>query len=155
MQGLYGTFSFSELLLQKIWWRGDFERERTVTTEGVPVRVVHAGKWNRLGGPDFRVARVVLADGRKVTGDVELHLHAADWNANGHANDPAYDGVCLHVVFFRRRRDNAHAGPEGGRFPCCRCCLCCDTISKSTRRMRRSSVWRLGPRDELLKNLGR
>jgi hypothetical protein len=38
--------------------------------------------------------------GVEVTGDVELHLHAADWYAHGHAADPAYDGVVLHVVLF-------------------------------------------------------
>lgn len=117
MQGLYGAFSFSELLLQKIWWRGDFERERAVTTEGVPVRVVHAGKWNRLGGPDFRGARVVLGDGREVTGDVELHVHAADWNAHGHANDPAYDGVCLHVVLFPPAAGQRTRGAGGREIP--------------------------------------
>jgi hypothetical protein len=117
MQGLYGAFSFSELLLQKIWWRGDFERERAVTTEGVPVRVVHAGKWNRLGGPDFRGARVVLGDGREVTGDVELHVHAADWNAHGHANDPAYNGVCLHVVLFPPAAGQRTRGAGGREIP--------------------------------------
>jgi hypothetical protein len=117
MQGLYGAFSFSELLLQKIWWRGDFQRERAVTTEGVPVRVIHSGRWNRLGGPDFRGARVVLGDGREVTGDVELHLHAADWNAHGHANDPAYDGVRLHVVLFPPAAGQRTYGAGGREIP--------------------------------------
>jgi hypothetical protein len=43
----------------------------------------------------------VQLDGGEVrVGDVELHLHAEDWSAHGHARDRAYDGVILHVVLF-------------------------------------------------------
>lgn len=100
LQGLYGPFTFPEKLLQKIWLKGDFARDRATTVDGVPVRVIHPGKWNLLGGPDFRGARLKWGDGPEVVGDVELHLHAADWVAHDHARDPAYDGVVLHVVLF-------------------------------------------------------
>ena len=100
MQGLYGPFSFPEKLLQKIWLRGDFERAAAVTTDGRQVRVMHPGKWNLLGGPDFRGARLRLGDGPELTGDIELHLRAADWVAHAHAQDRNYDGVVLHVVLF-------------------------------------------------------
>jgi hypothetical protein len=102
IQGLYGAFSFSEKLLQKIWLRGDFDRSAAILSDGRHVRVVHPGKWNLLGGPDFTGARLRFGDGcdREVTGDVELHLRATDWNAHGHAQDPAYDRVLLHVVLF-------------------------------------------------------
>lgn len=99
VQGLYGTFSFPERLLQKIWQRGDFDATSARTVDGHRVRVVHPGRWNHLGGPDFADARLVL-DGRELIGDVELHLHAKDWAAHGHAADPAYDNVVLHVVLF-------------------------------------------------------
>ena len=45
-------------------------------------------------GARLRIGGVVT------TGDVELHLRAADWRAHGHASDPAYANVVLHVVLF-------------------------------------------------------
>jgi hypothetical protein len=100
IQGLYGAFSFPERLLQKIWLRRDFNFAGARTDDGRTLRVVHPGKWNLLGGPDFRLARLRFDDGPEVVGDVELHLRAPDWQAHGHARDPAYDGVMLHVVLF-------------------------------------------------------
>jgi hypothetical protein len=99
MQGLDGPFSFPEKLFQKIWLRGDFETARAVTADGRTVRVLHPGKWNLLGGPDFKGAQLQLDDA-KVRGDVEVHLHERDWAIHGHASDNAYDEVILHVVLF-------------------------------------------------------
>lgn len=100
IQGLYGAFTFPEKLLQKLWLRGDFQRAAAVTADGRRVRIVHPGKWNLLGGPDFSAARLRFDDGPEITGDVEVHLHASDWEAHRHAEDPAYDRVMLHVVLF-------------------------------------------------------
>ena len=99
VQGLYGAFSFPERLLQKLWLRGDFDATAAKLADGRGVKVLHPGKWNHLGGPDFSGARLVI-DGREVHGDVELHLHARDWAAHGHASDRAYDNVVLHVILF-------------------------------------------------------
>ena len=99
LQGLYGPFTFPEKLLQKVWLRGEFDHERALTADGRKVRIVYAGRWNRLGGPDFKGARLTL-DGVPVTGDIELHLRISDWRTHGHAQDPAYDQVVLHVVLF-------------------------------------------------------
>src|SRR5215207_829853 len=93
IQGLYGAFSFPEKLLQKIWLRGDFNRAAANTTDGRAVRIGHPGKWNLLGGPDFRDARFTLGGEREACADIEVHLHAADWDAHGHARDAAYDRV--------------------------------------------------------------
>jgi Protein of unknown function (DUF2851) len=99
VQGLYGAFSFPERLLQKLWLRGDFDATPATLADGRGVRVLHPGKWNHLGGPDFSGARIVI-DRREVVGDVELHLHAREWAAHGHAADPSYDNVVLHVILF-------------------------------------------------------
>jgi hypothetical protein len=99
VQGLYGAFSFPERLLQKLWSRGDFDATAARLADGRGVRVLHPGKWNHLGGPDFSGARLVI-DGRELITDVELHLHAREWAAHGHSADRAYDNVGLHVVLF-------------------------------------------------------
>jgi hypothetical protein len=99
MQGLDGPFSFPEKLFQKIWLRGDFDLARAVTADGRALRVIHPGKWNLLGGPDFKGAQLQLGDA-KVRGDIEVHLHERDWAAHAHAMDEAYNNVVLHVVLF-------------------------------------------------------
>lgn len=100
VQGLYGTFTFSEHLLQQVWARRDFDGSNLVTHDGRRVEVVHPGRWNTLGGPDFKDARIRFDGGAVQTGDVELHLYEAAWQGHGHAADPAYDRVILHVVLF-------------------------------------------------------
>lgn len=117
IQGLYGPFSFHEKLLQKIWLRGDFERGRAKTADGRAVRISHPGKWNLLGGPDFRGAKLTVGDGAERTGDVELHLRAADWVAHAHASDRAYDGVILHVVLFPPEEGHVTRGGDGREIP--------------------------------------
>lgn len=98
-QGLDGAFSFAERLLQRIWSRGDFDATQARTADGLPVKILFPGKWNRLGGPDFFGARLEIG-GTRVQGDVELHLRAVDWTAHGHAADPKYDRVVLHVTLY-------------------------------------------------------
>lgn len=99
MMGIEGPFTFSEKLLQKIWLRGNFDRDAVRTADGRSVKIVNPGRWNLLAGPDFRDAQLVI-DGVAIQGDVELHINAGDWRQHGHAEDPAYDGVVLHVVLF-------------------------------------------------------
>ena len=117
IQGLYGAFTFPEKLLQKIWLRGDFNASAALTVDGRRLRVVHPGKWNLLGGPDFLGARLRFDDGPEVRGDVEVHLHAADWNAHGHARDSAYDRVELHVVLFPSEPTQVTVGAGGRSIP--------------------------------------
>ena len=119
VQGLYGAFSFPEKLLQKLWLRGDFNRANAVLTDGRMLRVVHPGKWNLLGGPDFTDARLRFSDvaDRECCGDVEVHLRANDWDAHGHARDPAYDRVMLHVVLFAPDAGHVTRGAGGRSIP--------------------------------------
>jgi Protein of unknown function (DUF2851). len=117
LQGLYGPFTFPEKLLQKIWLRRDFASEGAATMDGTRVRVIHPGKWNLLGGPDFRGARLRFGDGAERVGDVELHLHAGDWAAHDHARDAAYDGVVLHVVLFPPPAQHVTRGAGGREIP--------------------------------------
>ena len=116
IQGLYGPFTFTERLLQKIWLRGEYDTAHAVSEDGRPLRVLHPGRWNLLGGPDFRNARLRLGD-EELTGDVELHLHAGDWTAHAHAADRAYDHVVLHVVLFPPAPGERARGADGSPIP--------------------------------------
>lgn len=111
VQGVDGPFTFPEKLLQRIWLRREFDVGRAMTTDGRRVTVAHAGRWNFLGGPDFRDARIAF-DGVATQGDIEVHLRAGDWKAHGHADDPAYARVVLHVVLFPtgERGTRGHGG---------------------------------------------
>ncbi len=115
MPGLYGPFTFSERLLQRLWARREFDTAAARTADGRVVAILEPGKWNRLGGPDFLGARLRFGD-EEVRGDVELHLRAEDWAAHAHARDPAYDGVVLHVVLFPSG-ETFTAGAGGAKIP--------------------------------------
>jgi hypothetical protein len=114
MQGLYGPFTMHERVVQKIWLQQDFAAARATLVDGRALEIVSPGRWNLLGGPDFKHAQLRIA-GREVTGDIEVHFHAQDWTSHGHADNPAYADVVLHVLLFppspggraQRREDGA------------------------------------------------
>lgn len=85
----------SEAELQERWCAG--LRGALRTEDGRPFRVVFPGVPGGGAGPDVRDA-VIDLDGDELRGDVEFHLRAASWHGHGHATDPAYAGVVLHVV---------------------------------------------------------
>jgi hypothetical protein len=89
-----------EMELQAHWFAGDFGREFT-TTEGAAVKIVQFGIWNREAGPDFAEAAISIEGAEPVRGCVELDPDARDWERHGHAENPAYDGVVLHVFTER------------------------------------------------------
>jgi hypothetical protein len=86
---------WSELELQARWFAGDFGREFR-TTSGEPVSVVQFGMWNREAGPDFADAAISIG-GEVLRGSIELDPDVRDWERHGHAQNPDYEGVVLHV----------------------------------------------------------
>ena len=88
-----------ERLLQQVWQHQRLVRERLQLADGRPVQVLHPGFWNREAGPDFRGAVVRFGAGEVRTGDVEIDLTPGQWRGHGHAGNPAYRGVVLHVVW--------------------------------------------------------
>lgn len=103
--------SIPELELQSLWFGGAFGREFESTC-GKPVRVVQFGHWNHGAGPDFSEAAVEI-DGETLAGDLEIDPTPNDWEAHGHAENPAFNGVVLHVFpasgtsrFFTRNTRN-------------------------------------------------
>jgi len=89
----------SELELQSLWFAGAFGREFQ-TTDGRAIRVVQFGEWNRGAGPDF-VQSAIEVNGKVKRGAIELDLETTGWEDHGHATNPAYREVALHVVFRR------------------------------------------------------
>jgi len=87
----------SELELQALWFAGAFGRDFR-TTCGKAVRIVQFGEWNRGAGPDFIQCAVEIG-GETHTGPLELDPDSSAWEAHGHAINPAFRDVVLHVVF--------------------------------------------------------
>ncbi len=87
----------SEHALQCIWHEQAFSSHALATHEGAPLRILSPGWWNHQEGPDFKGAQIEF-NGRTRTGDVEVHLEHAGWQAHGHHRDPRYENVILHVV---------------------------------------------------------
>lgn len=87
----------AEIELQALWFSGAFGRDFRSTC-GKTVRIVQFGEWNRASGPDF-VRAAVSIDGEETTGSLELDPDAACWESHGHATNPEFRDVVLHVVF--------------------------------------------------------
>lgn len=102
----------SELSLARAW--ADASIPSTLASaDGSEIQVVYRGAWTHGFGPDFSGAMISFADGRLLTGSVEIHLASSGWRAHGHHLDPAYNDVILHVVGVddghpTRRADGAH-----------------------------------------------
>jgi hypothetical protein len=117
MPGLYGPYACHERVLQRIWAEGEFDLNQARTTDGRRIEVMQHGRWNRLGGPDF-LGAVLRIGGEVRAGDIEVHFHAEDWVAHGHASDRAYGNVVLHVVLFPPREGApAPRRVDGGAVP--------------------------------------
>jgi len=93
-----------ELELQALWFAGGFGRDFR-STRGKPVRIIQFGEWNRGAGPDFIQAAVEI-DGVLHTGPLELDPDSNAWEAHGHATNPAFRDVVLHVVFQNKHRSS-------------------------------------------------
>lgn len=89
-----------ELEIQARWFAGEFG-SRFKTTDGASVEIVQFGVWNREAGPDFVEAAVSIGGGSPMRGSIELDPEARDWERHGHATNPDYESVVLHVVLHR------------------------------------------------------
>lgn len=87
-----------EMEVQACWFAGAFGREFT-TLDGGAVEIVSFGEWNRGPGPDFLDATVRFDHGPPVRGAIELDRMIRDWEQHGHATNPAFDGVILHLHY--------------------------------------------------------
>ncbi len=85
----------SELEMQARWFAGEFGRKFT-SSDGKKIKIVQFGHWNHSAGPDFTEV-VIEIDGRKVSGAIEVELDARSWESHGHATNPGFENVILHV----------------------------------------------------------
>ena len=92
--------NFSELELQARWFSGEFGTD-FVTTNGDRVKVLQLGIWNREAGPDFAEAAISINGGEALRGCIELDPEVRDWERHGHATNPDYESVILHVFWKR------------------------------------------------------
>jgi hypothetical protein len=115
IQGLYGPLQVLEGKIQQVWALQQIQKGDWQTRRGQRLRVRSPGLWNRGAGPDFREA-VIEVDGEVRLGDIELHLYREDWWRHGHGQDPAFNGVVLHVVLFAGGMDRQVRTAAGG-FP--------------------------------------
>ncbi len=95
------AFAYTERHLHCVWHDPHLRPASLTTRAGEPVIVEHPGLWNQEAGPDFLGAVLKIGPGeRRVEGDVEMHIHPADWRAHGHATDRRYRNVRFHVTYF-------------------------------------------------------
>jgi Protein of unknown function (DUF2851) len=102
----------SELELQARWFAGDFGKH-FVSTAGDKIDIAQFGVWNREAGPDFRDAAISINGAEPTRGCIEIDVLDRNWEAHGHATNPAFEETVLHVFveksdreFFARTKSN-------------------------------------------------
>lgn len=95
-----------EAALAALWASGGWCGQLLRAEGGESYQLLFQGRRGGGAGPDFRDAVLQRSDGSRVRGDVELHLRSRDWQAHGHAVDPRYNGVVLHVVLAASARES-------------------------------------------------
>ncbi|MEI6809031.1 MAG: DUF2851 family protein, partial [bacterium] len=104
----YG-FPYSERHLQCVWFDEVYRPAVLHTLAGEEVVVESPGRWNLECGPDFLDAVLLIGrERRRVVGDVEIHIHASDWQRHDHRHDRRYAQVVSHVSFYRGASQAAH-----------------------------------------------
>ncbi len=89
----------SEIEIQARWFDGAYGRDFR-TAAGEPVGIVQFGIWNREAGPDFAEAAVRFGEEER-RGAIELDTDPRDWEHHGHATNPDYENVILHVCLHQ------------------------------------------------------
>jgi len=105
-----------EKIVRCLWFDQFLDAANLATEDGRRLAVFSPGYWNEGAGPDFRNAEFALGDEPRVRGDVEIHVAASDWNRHGHAEDPMYDRVLLHVVLHNDLSEGT-VSQRGRRIP--------------------------------------
>ena len=89
----------SERLVQVIWTDLLFDTQNLKTRDGQSLQIIHPGRWNAEGGPDFQNAQILITE-KIIRGDIEIHLYTTGWNEHRHHVNPAYNQVILDVCLW-------------------------------------------------------
>ena len=103
----------TEEFLHFIWKNQSLTGILLESEKGSSIQVLDPGIHNQNSGPDFFNSKISI-DGTIWAGNVEIHINASDWMKHGHHNDPAYDSIILHVVYYNDciiTRSNNHPVP--------------------------------------------
>ncbi len=103
-----------ERLIHQLWREQRLTGKPLPADDGTSYQCVFPGWANTGAGPDFRGAILAAGGSRLVKGDVEIHVHAGDWQAHGHHMDPAFDATVLHVA-WRKGISDAQVHTARGR----------------------------------------
>lgn len=88
-----------EEVLHFLWQYQLWDQRPLHTVEGHDIQVLFPGQPNNLDGPDFLEAKIYINQTLWV-GSVEIHRKSSEWFSHKHNDDPAYENVILHVVFW-------------------------------------------------------
>ncbi|MGF1679114.1 MAG: DUF2851 family protein [Candidatus Methylacidiphilales bacterium] len=93
------SLPLDEHFVQRLWFEQLF-RNPLKTLDGLPIRIIQPGFWNRGAGPDFLNAAAVLPGRGTVSGPVEIHLDLHGFKNHGHHDNPAYGNLLLHGIWM-------------------------------------------------------
>jgi len=95
-------FPYRERHLQCLWADPRHRPAGLKTSAGEPIHVEHPGSWNLEADPDFLNAVLLVGkEQRRISGDLEIHIHPNGWRQHGHAADPNFGQVRFHIVYFQ------------------------------------------------------
>ncbi|MEE9368644.1 MAG: DUF2851 family protein [Pontiella sp.] len=98
----FRAFPYQERHIQCLWADARLRPSNLKTTDGEQVEVEQPGSWNLVAGPDFLNAVLLIGkEKRRVSGDLEIHIHPNGWKQHGHTGDPNFENVRFHVVYFQ------------------------------------------------------
>ena len=99
--------NFPEKAVVEIWQHQITGRTDLTTEDGRPIQVVYPGMISGDCGADF-VDAVIRTGVGLIRGGIEIHVDSSGWWGHGHHEDPAYNGVILHVVYNHDRKQPVH-----------------------------------------------
>lgn len=90
-------------------WAQSVPQQLYTASCGTDFVVLALGQHNTNQGPDFLAGAIRLL-GHTLHGAIEMHWRSSDWYKHGHASDPHYQQVILHVVFEHDTTPGQHSG---------------------------------------------